>query len=282
MIPSRQVGLVISSPIRDWPIVRLRKLPELLGPVKASTYRQASRIANILRGGYPVHEWGDLAKARAVLVCVPEQGLERAVAGLLSAEREWGGKIVLIFCAAPGDALLSDLAGHGVACSCVTVLDGLEDLFLVSGETRAIRETKDLVESGGARVLEVRESSQRLARAGASLASSWLIPMLDASLTSFRTAGLAPRQARQLLESIVDRSVRAYLKGGRRAWKPPSSREQRREFVRGLETVCAVNPDLAKFLLDIARASLRRMSRDSSWLDDVILPVKYSVATSST
>ena len=56
MRKGQSVGLIGAGKITDSPLERMWALRERLGPVKASSMRVASRIANSLRAGHPVVE----------------------------------------------------------------------------------------------------------------------------------------------------------------------------------------------------------------------------------
>jgi len=66
-------GLIGTGNLTDSPLTRFWSLPERLGPVKSSSYRLASRIANMLRAGHPVKDYADFESCILILVCVPEE-----------------------------------------------------------------------------------------------------------------------------------------------------------------------------------------------------------------
>ncbi len=278
MTQSCQVGLVISSPVNDWPIIRLRNLAERLGPVKARTYRQASRVVNFLRAGYPVHDWKEITRAPVVLVCTPEGDVGEVAAGLVSARRNWAREMAVIFGVSTPDGVLGELSASGAACCVAGMVDALENVFLVAGDSRAVREAMRLIEGGGARGLQIRSNSQPLAEAAVSSVSWLLMPLLEASAKGWQQAGLTRRHARQLAEAVIDRSLRSYLKAGRRAWKPPASAEERRGFLRAVEAVSKCEPELGRFLIESAGACLRWMSQETNWLNQAALRAKGSAA----
>ncbi len=280
---SHQIALVTTVQTRDCSLCRIRNLTAHLGPIMARSPRQSTRLANTLRAGYPVSTFEELAPARVVLLCIAEGDLSEVLDGLVSVRFSWRGKSVLLCGPAPDSISLMDLAERGAAVASLAAVSGSDDLhYLVEGDKHAIREAKRLVEGGGGRVLVVQRSSQALCAAGASLASWLVAPLIDASVSCFRSAGLTPRRAGPLAEGIVERTLRAYLKGGRRAWKCPSSPDQQKVFLRQLRAVGEADPALAEFLLETARHALRRMGRDASWLEQVSFPQKRAAAGAST
>jgi len=279
---SHQIALVITVPTRDCALCRIRNLTTRLGPIMARSPRQSTRLANTLRAGYPVSTFEELAPARVVLLCLAEGGLAEVLDGLISARFSWRGKSVLLYGPVPDSAALSGLAERGAAVASLAAVTSPDDFhYLVEGDKHAVREARRLVEGGGGRVLVVQRSSQALCAAGASLASWLVAPLIDASVSCFRDAGLTPRRAGPLAEGIVERTLRAYLKGGRRAWKCPSSPDQRKVFLRQLRAVGEADPALAEFLLETARHALCRMGRDTSWLEQVSFSQSRAAAAAS-
>ena len=265
---SHPLALVIAGPIRKCRLGRLPKLAEHLGPVKAASFRQASRIANTLRSGRPVYHYEDLAPARVVLICGPERPVAQIVSGLRESALAWPRKSVLLCGGALDSAALSELAARGAATGSLAWLDDpARTRCFVEGDRLAVREAKRLFDAGGGQVLEIRRSMRGVAAAGTSLASWLLFPLVDASMSCFRHAGLTPRRGRPVIERLVERSLRAYLKSGQRAWKGPSTAEEREAFLVQLESLREADPALARILLEAARLSLRHLGKDTNWLE---------------
>ena len=82
MTKSLPVAVVAAGRLRDYPVLRFNSVVEHLGPVKAPTYRQASRVANTLRAGHPVKRFEDLSPCRTILICSPESRTPRLVADI--------------------------------------------------------------------------------------------------------------------------------------------------------------------------------------------------------
>lgn len=279
MQKSLQLALVAAKRIRHCPVLKLRNLAMHLGPVKAQTYRQASRIANALRAGHAVQSCDEFSRCHVVLIHTSEDGLAGVLGEMVSARLDWTGKAALTCCGPFDSEVLSELASKGAAVGSIAVVDGPGELrFLVEGDRLAVRQAKALVEGGGGRILEIRRSAQQACAAGASFASWLLTPLIHASMECFREAGLTPGRAGPIVERIMEGSLRAYLKGGRRAWKEPLSEEQRHGVLQQLESLRASNPELAAFLLETARLSLDHLGSDAAWLEDAAPPLCRAAA----
>lgn len=276
---SRRIALVSTVPTRACLASKFGNLAARLGPVCGKSYRQSSRIANKLRAGYPVKQFADLASAGVFLLCVPNEQLNDTLAGLRAVPADWRGKIVLLCSGIPDSAALQELADRGAATGSLVLANELGGTrFLVEGDRLAIREAKKLVESGGGRVVVVRRSSQALCAAAGALSSWMLMPLLDASALCLREAGLPPGRAGPFIEGLVVKSLRAYRKGGRRAWKHPTSVAEQHAFLAQLRAVNKTDPELAEFLLETARLAVRRMGQDTGWLEGFSFPLRYAAA----
>jgi len=277
----RPLALVISGPLRMYGLGRLSNLAEHLGLVKASSFRQASRISNTLRCGQPVHRYEDLEPARLILICAPDEMVAGIVAGLLEAGLDWNGKAVLLSGGTLDSGALRELAARGAGTASFAWIEAypVPDCF-IEGDRTAVRAARRLFEEGGGRAVEVRRSARGICAAGTSLASWILLPLVDASLSCFRHAGLTPRRGRLVVERLVERSLRSYLKGGRRSWRGPATPEARRAFRMQLEALRGTDPALAETLLTASKLSLHYLGKSTDWLERETLPARRAAAGS--
>ena len=268
MMKSRQLGLVITRQSNSWALRPLRNLGEALGPVKARSYRQASRVANSFRAGYPVHEYDELAVAKMIVICASDDEAPAIVGGLAASRLQWPRKSVLLCGRSPDSANLGELALRGASAGSVSLLDDGDELrYFIEGDPQAVRLGRRLVEGGGGRVIEIERSTQRICAAAVSFASWVMLPLVDASMRCLRLAGLTPTKAAPLIELAVTRALRAYLKGGRRAWKTPVSLADREAFLRQVESLRDRDPARARLLVESARLSIGSSGKKLDWLD---------------
>lgn len=261
------LALVATGRLSEYPIVRLRGLVEHLGPVKAMSFRQASRISNTIHAGYPVHSYDDLARSRVVVLCAPEPRLTHFISAMARSRLRWDNKTVLLAGGSFGSERLHALAELGASVGSLSLLpESDEARYLVEGDRLAVRVARSLIEESGGRVLEVEQGTKEICAASISFASWLLLPLMDASVECLRHAGLTPGRAGPVVERLLHRSLRAYLKGGRRAFHAPQTDQQQEAFLRQVEALRKTDRALADLFEQSAALTLDRMGGSSAWL----------------
>ncbi|HUA20850.1 MAG TPA: DUF2520 domain-containing protein, partial [Bryobacteraceae bacterium] len=247
----RSAGLIAAGSLTDSPLIHFHRLSEVLGPVKSPSYRLASRISNLLRAGHPVKDYADLESCGLILIWVPGQQVPRIVAELLAGKISWRGKCVVLFSDWQDSSDLRQLAARGASVGSISPIPGFDNLFLVEGDRRAILEGKRLVESRGTRTVAIERALKPLYLAALTCTSSLLFALLLAASESLRHAGITPVLRATLLERQLNRTLRAFHKGGRRAYQPPQ------ELPRQLRTLAAQDAALAHYFEQTSRLASR-------------------------
>src|SRR5713226_1554409 len=96
MNKAQPVALIGAGKFTDSPATRFWGLRDLLGPVKATSYRVASRIANHLRAGHPVKDYEEFESCSLVLLCVPDEAVAARAAELAACGFSWKEKAVVL------------------------------------------------------------------------------------------------------------------------------------------------------------------------------------------
>jgi len=245
------VGLIAAGNLTDSPLTRFNRLSDSLGPVKSPSFRLASRIANILRAGRPVKDYSDLDACSLVLISVPSRQVPRVVSDLLASGISCREKCIVLLSDWQDSSDLRQLAARGASVGSVSPIPGFDNLYLVEGDRRAILECKRLVESRGTRTVAVERQLKPLYLAALTCTGSLLFALLLAASESMRHAGITPVVRATLLERQLDRTLRAFLKGGRRAYQPAQ------ELPRQLRALAAKNEALGNYLEQTSRLSSR-------------------------
>jgi len=238
----RSVGLIGTGNLTDTPLTRFWWLSERLGPVKSASYRVASRIANMLQAGHPVKDYAEFESCVLILVCVPEEDVSQVVSELLSAGISWRGKAVLLYSTWLDSGALRDLSAHGASVGSLSPIPGFDDQrYLVEGDGLAIRESKLLVEHRERRVVAIERPLKPFYLAALTCTGSLLFALLRVAFESLQHAGIPPGSSAAVLERQITRTLRSFIKGGRRAYP------EQRELPSQLQALSAASPELAHY-----------------------------------
>ena len=256
MKKAQSVGLIGTGNLTDSPLTRFWWLSERLGPVKSATYRVASRIANMLQAGHPVKDYAEFETCVLVLVCVPEETLPQVVSEMLSAEISWRGKAVVLCSTWMDSGELRDLSARGASVGSISPIPGFDDeRYLVEGDPLAIRQSKSLVEYRDRRAIAIERSLKPFYLAALTCTGTLLFALLRVALESLQNAKISPGHCAALLDRQMNRTLRSFLKSGRRACPVP------RELSRQLQALFARDPELAYYLEQSTRLASRLMSK---------------------
>jgi len=234
-----------------------KRLPGVLGPVKASSFRLASRMVRTLHAGFPVRDYTELQGCRTVLILVPDPKLPAIVQELAQEGLRWRGVTFLLCDSVLDSAVLLPLAACGAYVGSVLELPGFEgERFLVEGDRQAIRAAQRLI--GGRRLaMEVRPGAKVKVLAAAALAGDLFAPLAVAAQECLRAAGLRGARATALVERMFARALRSFVKSGRQSWRGPVASGDAAELMRRVEALRAVDPRLAAYFRDSAALARR-------------------------
>jgi hypothetical protein len=243
MKKSKSAGLIAAGNLTDSALTRYWSLADRLGPVKSPTYRLASRIANILRAGHPVRDYGELNSCRLILICVPDRMLSRTISELAQSGIAWQGKAVVLCNTSHDSSDLPELGARGAAIGSITPVPGFDDkLYLVEGDKLAVREAGALVEHRDRRAIAIERPLKPLYLAALTCTGTLLFALLFAASESLRHARLPASLSATILDRQLARTLRALLKGGRRAFPPAEG------LPRQLRALSHADPALAAFV----------------------------------
>jgi|SRR3984885_2692533 predicted short-subunit dehydrogenase-like oxidoreductase (DUF2520 family) len=255
------VGLIGTGNLTDSPLTRFWWLSERLGPVKSATYRVASRIANMLQAGHPVKDYAEFESCTLILVCVPEETVPQVVSELVSSGISWRGKAVVLCSTWLDSGDLRELAARGASVGSISPIPGFpiqgsdDERYLVEGDPFAIRQSKSLVEYRERRAVAIERPLKPFYLAALTCTGTLLFALLRVAFESLQHAAVPPALSATLLERQMNRTLRSFLKGGRRAYPAP------RELPRQLRALSAANPDLAHYLEQSSHLASRLMEK---------------------
>jgi predicted short-subunit dehydrogenase-like oxidoreductase (DUF2520 family) len=248
MKKAQSVGLIGTGNLTDSPLTRFWWLSERLGPVKSASYRVASRIANMLQAGHPVKDYAEFEACVLILICVPEENVPRMVSEMVSAGISWKGKAVVICSTWLDSGELRELRALGASVGSIGTIPGFpiqgsnDERYLVEGDPLAIRQSKRLVEYRDRRVIAIERPLKPFYLAALTCTGTLLFALLHVAFESLRRTGISPRYSAALLEGQMNRTLRSFLKGGRRAYPVVH------ELPRQLRALSAADPALEHYL----------------------------------
>jgi predicted short-subunit dehydrogenase-like oxidoreductase (DUF2520 family) len=256
MNKSKPVALIAAGKLTDSPLSRFRGLADRLGPVKSRSFRLASRIANSLRAGQAVKDYADLNDSRLLLINVPDDMAAAIIFELETSEITWAGKAVVLCSSILDSVELAPLAALGAAVGSIGTISGMDDMwYLVEGDKLAIRESRYVVEHRGRRVLTIERGQKACYLAALTCTSNLLFAVIFAASESLRHAGVGSSLTASILEKQMSRTLRTYLKAGRKAYPDPG------ELTRQLTCLAETGPAIGDYLRDSVRLAARLLEK---------------------
>jgi predicted short-subunit dehydrogenase-like oxidoreductase (DUF2520 family) len=252
MKKAKSVALIGAGKLTGSPLSRFYWLSERLGPVKSSSFRLASRIANQLRAGHPVKDFEEFRSSELILVCVPEPLLPEVLDDLASAPIDFTGKAVVLSSSWQDSSDLRKLSARGAAVGSICLIPGFDDLrYLVEGDPVAVLRSRRLVEHRDRRAVTIERKLKPFYLAALTWTGSIFFSVLMAAAESLRLAGVAPATSSNILEKQVARTLRSFMRAGRNALPTPL------ELSRQVCALAAIDPDLAHYMEQSAGLSER-------------------------
>jgi predicted short-subunit dehydrogenase-like oxidoreductase (DUF2520 family) len=265
-----RVGLVVEGNATRSVMVRLPKLPEFLGPVKATVPRVARRLSNFLRAGDVAHDYKELEAATLILLRVPDDRLESVVAELVSSDLNFRHLSIVLCESWLTSEILAPLARSGASVASVQVLQGRRNWFVAEGQLGAIRAVRALLDYNDCKLIEIREGSKAKCFAAGVLAGALPMPLYLSAQHALRDAGLSGNNLAAVLEEIVMTLFREFAKGARATWGGPLTEASEMARLQHLDWLEKNDPPLAATLnaylelahvtFDLQKASRRLIS----------------------
>ncbi|MBL8174829.1 MAG: DUF2520 domain-containing protein [Bryobacterales bacterium] len=265
------IALLAAGKTRDSFLRRVPHITERLGPVGSTSLRLASRIVNILQAGVPVGTLEAFAQAAVILISVPDSWLEQFQDELLRCDFRWKEKTVLLFDSKMDSAALGKLADAGAAVGSITPVPLFDEkLAVVEGSRKAVQAARKLMRSPGVRVLTMDAGQKSLFTAGTGFATSLALPLLAASVETLRASGIDQNQALSLAEKLFQKTMRTYLKSGRRGWEGALSAQDRDGVRRQVQALFRESPLLAAYYYENAIKVSEILKQDPAWIREAV------------
>jgi len=259
-----RVGLVVEGNSTRSAILRLPKLPQFIGPVKATSPRVARRLSNFLRAGYVAHDYEELAAAGLVLIRIPDESVPRTVAELAVSDLPFKHLSFVLCESWLSVDSLSQLSQRGAAVATMTSLPGRRGWFLIEGDLPAVRPVRHLLESNNSRAIEIRPGTKSLCFAAGILAAALPMPLYLAAQDALRHAGVSGNNLNTILDEMSQTLFREFAKGARAAWGGPLTEASGAISADHLLRLETINPQLAVTLDAYLRLAKQTFVRQRS------------------
>lgn len=219
MKKQQRVALICAGPVSRSALSRLPGLRDELAWVKATTPAAAGRAANTL-GGRAVRDYADLGGAAIVLIRASDDAVAGVVEELQSADLDWQDRTVVLFESGFDSTALAPLSEAGAHAASLNHLDALESLLLLEGTHEARRRVRRLLATGRHRLIELKPGTKGEYLSAVERCTSGFMPVIAAAVDAFMRAGMEKAAAEKTAASLFERSLRAYLRAGKRLLKP--------------------------------------------------------------
>lgn len=256
------LALLTAGSITHNPVSRYPGIVKLIGPVKAPTFREASRAVNAMKGGTAVRSIEEMPSSSLFLLSAPERYIPKLVRDMVDAVPDWRGRDVALCSGALDSRDLEPLARRGAQTASITPLELFDrPVFLVEGHPHAVQRSRSVLTATRGRVLDICLQGLPLFTTASYLTSLILLPLLEAATGSLRQAGIPLADAQKMVERMVSRTVRNHVKSGSKTWRVPPHGAARLRLERQIAALAGTGARLDAFYQDSLEAAVRFMGR---------------------
>jgi predicted short-subunit dehydrogenase-like oxidoreductase (DUF2520 family) len=184
---------------------------------KPAAARESRRI---IGQGRATPVLGRIAGAEVVLLCVPDDEIERAARTLARTAANWRGKVVLHTSGILSSDALAALRSKGASCASFHPVQSFprKDMppahfknivIALEGDPPALRAARRFVHSLGARVLLLRARDKVFFHAACSIASNLFVPLFEIARTILGRIGIKDARAIKVLLRLVEGTLQS-------------------------------------------------------------------------
>jgi predicted short-subunit dehydrogenase-like oxidoreductase (DUF2520 family) len=242
--------------------------------VAARKRAQARQAARFIGTGRPVSlDSPELVRADVLLITTSDSALARMSQAVAVRRADWRGCIVLhtsgAWPAGGEGSVLDAFRKRGAAAASLHPLQtvpsreaGVRNLigcfWAVEGDRRAVRLARQWVRALHGSAFALRSSRKPAYHAAAVMACAGVVTLMEGSRRLLGNCGLAPKQARKVLEGFVAETARNFaVLGARRALTGPMVRGDWPTLRRHEAALRALAPDLLPLYREINRSMLK-------------------------
>ncbi len=264
-----EYGLVAAGGVSRSFLARRPGFLAHLGPIKAPSFRAARRIAISLRRGHAASQYSVLEPCSVIWISVPEEGLDHVLWDLIA--QTPSHRTMVVFVDVVRDSRrLAALLRAGARVATLNAVDGSgERSFVAEGHPDTMRVLRALFTAEKKKLIELTSAAKPFYFAGMKLSSSLLLPLISASVESFRAAGFSQADALAVAGSLSVQAAYTYEKSGRKIWNKKLTSELRDALEHNIDPLKSSDPRLADAYAEGLRQALKyfggpRIARSAS------------------
>jgi hypothetical protein len=212
-----EYGLIGAGAVNASLIGRIPGKARALGPVAATSFRVASRIANTLRAGNAVRSADELDSVRIILFHAPPDQMESLTCLLREADIRWAGKS-LIICDCE-DAAAAGLHFRTLGASVALLRgSGVPGRVVVEGTAPATTHANGFARSLRMKAVQIGPGCEGAFDAAIMLGGAALTPLIDHAANLFRQCGVRDADAVKMAAAVFEQTARDYAHSGKQSW----------------------------------------------------------------
>ena len=251
----------------------LRELGWKIGPVVTRNESTARKAVRFIGAGRPLSCISEAIFAgEVILISTRDDSLPPVVSGLAqaAATSSLRGKIVLHTSGAQGSAVLEVLKERGASVGSMHPLQSFSGvsvpaldsrLFIVEGDTQAVRVARLMARSLGGAPVRLATEKKPLYHAAAAMAAGHILAIEEAAVQAFVSLGVKRRLAVRALLPLTRQVLDNFESlGPRAAWTGPLSRADFKVVRAHLDALCDSPAEFAQAYEVISRLALRVLS----------------------
>lgn len=253
----QEYGLVAAGGVSRSFLARRPGFLAHLGPIKATSFRAARRIALSLRRGHAASQYSVLEPCSVIWISVPEESLDRVLQDLV-AQTPIHRTMAVLVDVVRDSRRPSALLRAGARVATLNVVDGSgERTFVAEGHPDTLRVLQALFSTEKKKLIEIAPAAKPFYFAGMKLSSSLLLPLISASVESFRAAGFSQADALAVAGSLSVQAAYTYEKSGRKSWNKKLTGELRDALAHDIDALKSEDSRLADAYAEGLRHALK-------------------------
>lgn len=211
---TRPVALLAAGSVTGSLLLRNASVAAVIGPVKSTSLRVASRLVNALRAGHAVDTFEEFEECRLILAVAPADLLKSLLADLRAAS----GVKLANKCLVTAGAEAPGEAAREIRAARVREAPGFDGRWFVADGNREAAVELRRVLGRSARFTILPHGAEPAWDAAHTLMNRGFLALLSAADDCLRAAALPPADADALIDRALARTGRAWTRAKRKSW----------------------------------------------------------------